>query len=241
MNIHLKLSVLCFTLLLTFVSDLQAQARLDYPELMVTPGASTRIKMEAEKERKQGIGFQLPITISASLTLLAGILQMGNVDKSKDEDELSPYYGILVGAGWLGINYYLAAQYNAYGNAWKEVASLPKKSIREKLVRERVAEAHIHRLGRLGRKLRWLSFATNAVASGLMMSKVEKDSTSELTNVIAILASLGPVMFSNNWVDVRREHKHYKKRIYSPVVNSTILFDPGSRKVLPGLRMAFTF
>ena len=166
---------------------------------------------------------------------------MGNVDKAKDEDELSPYYGILVGAGWLGINYYLAAHYHAYENAWKEVASLPKKSIREKLVRERIAEEHIHRLGRLGRKLRWLSFVTNAAANGFMMSKVEKNSTSELINVVALLGSLGPVLFPNHWVDVRREHKHYKKRIYAPVVDSTLLFDPGSKKVLPGLRVALTF
>src|SRR5262249_20459832 len=56
----------------------------DYPELLVTPSASERLKMEAKSEKSAGLSRMLPIEISGALTLLAGATSLNDPGPSSN-------------------------------------------------------------------------------------------------------------------------------------------------------------
>jgi len=211
-----------------------------YPEIQVRPLATQRIKMQAKKEEKRGIVFQPMMQISAATTLAAGLLQYSNVDESKDKDKRSPLVGTVVGAAWLGVNYFVGHRMNVYETTLNEIKRLPNKKPEHKLIRERIAEEGIRRAAKLSKRMKWLSFLTNAGANTYMLSKAENDSSSEVFNVVALAASLGPLLFRTEWEDIARDQRRYKKRIYGPILTSS-LFQVGDKNIAPGLLFSMKF
>lgn len=213
----------------------------DYPELQVSPLASTRLKLEAIKEKKNTIYTELPLRISALSTLVSGITQLGDVDETKDDRRISPYIGIIVGAGWLSLSHFAFNHSNSYLNAFKIVSKLKKDSKREQLVRERVAEEEIKRLARIGKKMKWLSFLTNAATNAYIIGNADKDSLSIVTGGVGLLSSFAPLLFPTRWEIVLEEQKSYKKKIYSPISFNTLLYNNFTNKFNLGLQLSWNY
>jgi hypothetical protein len=217
-----------------------SETTLNYPELEVTPRASERLVMLADKEKERNYFSQLPLQISAASTLVTGLLQMGNVDEIKDPNKKSPNAGILVGAAWLGINYYITQKYNIYENTLAEVNKVPGKATRDQLVRERIAEEGINKAARLAVRMKWISVITNAGANAFMISKVKKESTAQYMGAISLIASFAPVLFTSEWENVAADQNSYKKKVYGPIF-TTGLFETSSGKFSPGLLLTSSF
>lgn len=211
----------------------------DYPELNVTPRASERLRIEAERESNNKLGFQWQISTSALLTLTAGLMQ--DVDTGSDPEENSPKIGILVGGSWLAINAYLAYGHRGYRSAYESIKDLPAKSERDQLTRERLAEEEINRLGNLAKRLKYISVVSNAAASIHLLSNVKKDTTSEVVNGLALAGSFLPLIFTSPWESVANEQQLYKRKIFSPVASTGILQVPGLDKLVPGLIVSASF
>ncbi len=238
-----KLTLIALIVLvnLSIIVSVSAQG-LSYPELSVTPLASKRLQMEAKLEAENKFYVPMEMQLSALTTFVAGVMQMGNVDLSSDENERSPYAGLLVGGAWLAINYTLSNLHKPYKRAYKKVSKLPRKNKRARLVRERMAEEEINRIGRLGNKMKWMSFVTNAGAAGYMFASAKEDTSAKLVNVIALAASFAPLFFENRWSRVAKEQRRYKKRIYGPVASTALLSVPGSKhRVAPGMMLSMRF
>lgn len=194
-------------------------ASFDYPELAVTPRASERLDFEAKKEMERRFTPYLPIQISALTTLTAGIAQSSGADLADDPDQLSKWAGIGVGGGWLAVTLAMALSEPGYVSASREVSALPKGSKREQLIRERLAEEALEKQGRLGCRLKWISFATNAAANVYMLAQSESGSFARVADGVALLVSAAPLVFTSHWEQIAREQADYKKRIYGPVAS----------------------
>ncbi|EQC46620.1 hypothetical protein [Bacteriovorax sp. Seq25_V] len=212
---------------------------LSYPELQVTPKASERLKMLAADENETGLIFQMPFQVSAASTLVAGLMQFSNVDEQDDPDKKSPLAGVVVGGAWLGINYYLGHHYNIYQRTLKDVNRVTGNSQRDQLTRERYAEEGMNSAARLAKKLKWMSAITNLAANTYMLTNVKKDSTSEIIDGVAILAALGPLFFETTWEQVWRDQKSYKKKIYGPIVSTSVFSVEDT--FVPGLSLSLKF
>ncbi|MBI2520709.1 MAG: hypothetical protein HYV97_09835 [Bdellovibrio sp.] len=218
-----------------------SQDRADYPELLVTPRASERLKIESESEGRKPWNFQWAITVSAMTTLVAGLMQ--EEDPSKDPEGNSGKAGILIGGGWLAVNAFMVYGVRGYKSAYQKVSPMPASSTRDALTRERLAEEEINRLGRLARTMKWLSFATNGLASIQLLSNAKADTTSEVVDMLAIGASLFPLLFTSHWEDVAHEQQQYKKKIFGPVASSMLLpVTVGERtRLVPGIGLTASF
>lgn len=221
--------------------SLHAAKDLAYPELMVTPRASTRLHMEARKEVSQQWSTQLPFQISSVSTLITGLVQTSNIDKTKDSDNYSAYTGIIAGGLLTAANYYYASHYKAFTRSYREIHKLPKKTRREQLIRERLAEERINKIAATYKKLKWISFGTNLGASAYMFSKAKSGTLSKPLAIYSALAAITPLLFSTKYEDVAKEQKAYKKKIYAPVVSTTLLYDKAQRKYLPGAMVSMQF
>jgi hypothetical protein len=231
---HLNLALLIF-----LSSQILAAGTYEYPELQVRPLATQRIKMQAIKEHKRGWVFQPSMQISAAMTFSAGILQYGNVEEADDTKKISPVVGTIIGASWLGVNYFVGQHMKVYRSALREIKAMPNKTATQKLVRERMAEEAINRAAKLENRMKWISVATNAGANLFMLSKVEKDTTSEVFNVASLAASLAPLLFNTDWRDIAKNQRRYKKRIYGPILTTSV-FNVG-KNIAPGALFSFSF
>lgn len=216
-------------------------AKLDYPELQVTPLASARIKMEAGAEKRLKFYSNLPLQLSAISTLTAGVLQMGDVDETKDIDKNSAKLAILIGGGWLAINSYINMRYRPYARAYRKISRLPKKSMRDKLTLERMAEEEINYLGKLGNRIKWLSMFTNIGASAYVISKSKSGSKAKVVGGLSALLAMAPLLFENRWAIIDREQRNYKKKIYGPIVSTGLIQDPGTKGIVPGAFLTLNF
>jgi len=229
--------IICYT----FVLSIYAAKDLAYPELMVTPKASTRLHMEARKEASQQWSTQLPLQVSSISTLVTGLVQTSNVDKTKDPDNYSAYVGIIAGGLSTAANYYYASRYQAFSRSYREIKRLPHKTKRQKLIRERLAEERINQIAATYTRLKWISFGTNFGASIYMASKAQSGTLSKPLAIYSALAAITPLIFSTKYEDVAAEQKAYKKKIYAPVVSTTLLYDKIHRKYLPGAMVSMQF
>jgi hypothetical protein len=216
----------------------------DYPELMVVPKASDRLQMEASKEGDRQWTTYLPIQISAVSTLAAGLTSL------KSENSGPGLSGIGVGAGWLALTTWMAVSYRPYTSAWREVSALPKGSTREQLTRERLAEEEIHRMASVGRKMKWLSFLTNAGAAAYMIAVPGKDAngatlevsqTARVFQYASAALSLTPLVFGFHWNEVHEDQKNYKKRIYAPIASAMVFSEPVTGRTIPGMMFSMSF
>ncbi|MGZ3806760.1 MAG: hypothetical protein ACXVCE_01640 [Bacteriovorax sp.] len=229
-------SVLC----LSFSRMSFADTALSYPELDVTPRATERLNMLIEKERESHFFSQLPMQTSAISTLATGLLQLGSVNESKDPSKKSPNAGIIVGAAWLGINYYVGQRYHVYEETMTDVNKIPGKTARDQLMRERIAEEGINRAARLANRLKWISAATNAGANVYMLSKVKKETAAHYMGAFSLLASFAPVLFTSESERVAEDQNAYKKKVYGPLFTTSV-FETGKGKYSPGFLLSSTF
>lgn len=232
------MTILCIVMailgpLTTYATD------FDYPELQVVPLASERVKMEAIAEQSQGFYSDLPMQVSATATTAAALFAFSDYDKSKDQDGLSPIIGILVGGGWMAINAYHSMMYKPYTRTYNKIRKLKTLSAREKLLKERISEERIKRLARHGKRMKWMSFLTNSFASIHMLTNSKKDSNGQAFATLSILASLGPLIFDNNWEEVGKDHKENKKRIYRPILSAGLV--PVGKNFAPGAMFSLNF
>lgn len=223
-------------------SGLREETQLTYPELEVTPRASERLEMEAKRERRTRWVTHLPIQFSALMTLYAG----SNVDhkdglqgKDKDDFESAQNMAVGVGAGWLVLTGVLSATYQPYYRGWKETVRLPKKTKRDDLTRERLAEEALNAPARLATKLKWFSIATNLWASAQLLQNAEPES--RMTVGIASVAAFAPLLFDYRWSQVATQHREYKKKIYGPVASTVLIPTPDFRHLQPALGLTWSF
>ena len=237
--IYCKYGLVLLLLNFYWVSDVKA-ADYEYPELMVTPRASERLQMEANKENQNRWLVHLPIQTSAAATLVAGLIQSSGHDPGKDSGDQSKMAGITVGAGWLVTSTLLAAFYSPYSSNVQETG-VSGKSPREQLIKERLAEEHLDSVARLSCRLTYLSVLTNLGASVYMAANATSGSTAFTADLVAAAVSFAPVIFMSRWQAVTHEQHEYKKKIYAPIAANTLVVDQMGKTVAPGLSLSFAF
>jgi hypothetical protein len=220
--------------------------QFDYPELTVTPRASDRLQMEAQKEPDHKWTTFLPIQTSAAATLVAGVL-------ANDPNNFTGFItGVSVGGAWLVTSTLLALTYTPYSSAYSEVSPLPKGTVREQLTRERMAEESINRIARVGERIKWISFSTNLAASVFMLLQGKNNLANATptyspaglmtgSEVVSAVFAFAPLFMRFYWSDVRDQQENYKKRIYGPVATSTVFYDSGTRTYVPGFSLSLRF
>ncbi len=227
-------------LFLGFVSNAFAETTLSYPELEVTPRASERLNMLAEKEQKASLLALLPMQISALSTLTTGILRSSSLKDKYQREDAGPNPGLIVGAFWLGMNFYMGQKYKVYETALTEVNKVQGKTTRDQLMKERLAEEGINNSASLASKLKWLSVGTNFGANLVMISQVKSKSKAQYIGAISVLTSLAPLLFTSEWETVAQDQQTYKKKVYGPIF-TTSLFETSTGKFNPGLLVSATF
>jgi hypothetical protein len=231
-----------FTLALCLVFIETSLAQESYPELMVAPKASERLKREASEETKGTFMTHLPLQISGLTTLLAGITSNADLNKGKDSEGIGPKLAMAVGGGWVVASILFQSAYRPYVNGHLEVKKMAYQSTRDQLAAERMAEEHIDQTARLARKIKWLSFGTNALASAFAMSSAEKDSFGKAVSIAGIAASFIPLLFPNKAEQVSEDQRSYKKKVFGPMSLGTgLLNEPGRGNLVPGLSFVTVF
>lgn len=236
-------SVTMFVLLLSLVGQAK-DLELGYPELQVSPSATKRLELEFSKEKTAGWEKHLPIEISALSTFAAGLyLQSQSTDGLDDKKKDNYKYGSMtamgIGAGWLAISAYLTTSYRPYEAGFRTLVNVPNgKSMGEQLTRERMAEETLMSAGSVGRKLKWLSFASNLLASAFVASAGNQNAA--IFGGVASLVAFAPVVFPYSWETTADVHNEYKKRIYGPV--TFMGFTPSaSGEIIPTWNLSYRF
>lgn len=210
---------------------------LDYPELMVTPRASERVRIEAAKEPRDRWTRHAAIQASALTTLVAASMQIS----TSSGDNASKILGFTVGSSWIVTTLALSNFYTPYQTSLDELNGMPAKTQRESLTKERTAEETIYRAGKLGSNLSLLSFGTNFLASAYMLTRADKSTKSFPIDFLAVLTSFSPLIFSSSWQVIANDHRDYKKRIYGPVASATLLPEAATGKVVPGVALSMNW
>jgi len=161
-----------------FADDAKS-TQYDYPELLVTPRATERLKIEARDEESSVWTMHLPIQASALVTTMAGVMALSDKGEKKDQEKEDAaknagQLGIGIGIGWLATTAFVSATYRPYKTALAEVKKLPGKSKQEELTQERFAEEGLLAPARLARRLNLLAVSTNIVAGGYIPPLVRK-------------------------------------------------------------------
>lgn len=230
----------CFVISLFLVTGvIFAEEKSDYPELQVSPRASERLALESEYEHDRPYKFQMPITYASAATLFTALTL--DTDTGRDPDRHARMTGTIVGAGWLALNMYMAYSYRAYSSANQKISILPSKTAREQLVKERMAEEELNHLGRIGRTMKWGSFATNLLSSAYMASNAKRNSNSKVYSGLAVVTSFLPLIFSNHFETVAAEQQQYKKKIFGTISSNFLFLDPVTNKLKAGVGFTATF
>lgn len=215
----------------------------NYPELHVTPLASDRLRMEAEREPSDQWTRYWPIQAAALTTLVAGsqakFRQDSNLNpRDKDRYDDSKLQAQAVGGVWLAFTLGMSAMHAPYESAHRKVAALPAGTERERLTKERMAEEALYGPGHLGFTIRWAAAVTNLASSLLLFDKAHDDSKVYIG--VATATSLLPLIVKSRWERVADRHREYKKKIYGPIASPTIMPD-GQGGVVPGYAVNFSF
>lgn len=234
------IAVILFSMI--FFQDVRAET-FDYPELLVTPLASERIGLEVKREQEVLDRFMdhAPIMVSAGLTMLTATQlssQKGDL-RPQDQSDASDAAKVSLGVGafWLGYTSYLAMTYRPYEDAQRSLSSYGAETPKGKLIRERLAEEKINEAASFGRTLSWFSSGT-LLLSSVVMASLAKDDV-EGYAVVSAVSALAPLYFSYRWVKVEKYHRNYKKRIYGPMVMSSVY--GSDNKWAPMLQVSASF
>jgi hypothetical protein len=218
---------------------------LEYPELSVTPLASQRLKEEALQENKNKWSNLSSIQISGLLTYLAGqqaaqdynpnLKEPQAQDDNRDKIDNASDTAKLIGGFWFLGATTLTLVKSPYKDGFNEIKKLPQKTKQQRLARERLAEEKINAAGNLGKKIKYLSLATNILANSLILMEAQEDA--QVSAAIAVIGAFTPFVFESRWETVSDLHRDYKKKIYGPI--SFII--PRENHWIPGLGMTFLF
>ncbi len=217
------------------------ETRLTYPELEVTPRASERLKIEADRERTNRWFVNFPVQASALMTILAS--NQADVKDDATADEKSEYddrkqRALYVGAGWFILSGVLSATYHPYRSGLNDLRGLPAGTQREQLVRERLAEEALYRPATVANTMKWLSAASELFVT-LSLTKNGTDRARAFAGVAA-MAALAPFIFEHKWSSVAKNHKMYKKKIYGPLSGPILMPEEDGQFAFGyGLQMSF--
>lgn len=230
----MKFTFLCL-MLLSVATQIQAQSNpQNYPELMVVPKASERLVIETARSEQNAWSNYLPLQAASATTLLAGVMTLNDL---KDEDnDIAPKVAIAVGAGWLATSIWLQTSYRPYSKGTSEVTKVNGPNLRSQLAAERLAEEHINQAACLAKKIKWISFLTNAGASAATIGAAEKDSAGQGIAILGTVTSFLPLLFPLSWEQVGADHNSYKKKVFGPVTfTNGLLLNPANQKPTMGL------
>lgn len=213
----------------------------EYPELAVAPRASERVETEAARE-SQAKWTHLSVQAPSAMTMLAGIALFANGTDdtpTRTWPKTAPWVGIGVGAAWIGVTEWVLKRNPPYAIGAKDLATMPKKSVREQLVRERRAEEALEHADSIAKKLKYFSVLTNLGASAYMGAAAKNGSFGRTVAVASAVTSLTPLFFAHPWEKTAAAQRDYKKRIYGPVANVGLLQRNSRGDVSPGLLVSF--
>ncbi|MEZ4872564.1 MAG: hypothetical protein R2827_10075 [Bdellovibrionales bacterium] len=252
--------IISFTFSLIIVAQSQAEPlQLRYPELMVTPRASDRIKMEADNEQNNpGRWYKThtPIQLASLMSLITGTYVKNNepaYDSTRwsnqgeyrdDIDEFRSQASFLQlnGVAWLALTTYMSYNYTPYTDADKALRKLPVKSKRDHLTRERIAEEHLYDAYIVGQRMSWIFAVSNFAFAMTLQDMTDESSSNEAKLLVPItaIASFLPIFIKYRSYEVYQQHETYKKKIYGPVASPSLLADNKGR-LAPGLQLTFNF
>lgn len=240
---------IALALLLTALPDGRAAENYEYPELLVTPSASERVEREAKIERKSTWTAHTAVQSSALMTTIAGFMVRNdsgkvkgdNKDEAKAQASLAGTIGIGAGLAWIATTTFLSATHAPYDDARKDIKSMPAKTERERLAKERAAEEGLEAPALLASRLGWLSFATNLGVSAYMASQAHDALPLAFCGLSAVTA-FAPFVFPAHWESVWKYQQDYKKKIYGPIKVSLLPpADSSSRTMRPAAEWAMQF
>lgn len=217
----------------------EPELAIEYPELSVTPLASKRLLIEANKEPKTRWTTHLPIQSSALMTFFSGFFLL-QVEKRTDNIIAVGSSSMGLGVGWLGLTLGLSVVYKPYKHGYSTIKKLGDKSRREQLEKERQAEELLKTPASLGSKLTYLALVSNLIMNVTVATQA-KDDFVKIWGVLAAITSFSPLLFSYHWGQTYDYHMNYKKRIYGPI--SRVRFDLRSHEndVIPTLAVSTSF
>jgi len=191
-----------------------------YPELLVVPKASQRLTTLAKEENKSRFRSHFILQAPAFFTLLAG-LSATSMDEPQSREAGAIASGI--GLGWLIGTVGLSAMYTPYRSGQQDVAGLGEKSQEQMLAKERRAEEALYFPAYLMRRVQYISAFTNfAGAIAVTSLPEENEKVKALAGVAALMAFL-PLVFDHPWIINHDQQQEYKKKIYGPVAQMTLL------------------
>lgn len=221
-----------------------ADTPLEYPELSVVPRASERIASEAKAESGRTWQNHIPLLVPATMNFAAGaVLQFSGTDDEIDPThsgaKYAPWVGMGVGVLWWGVTVGLLDRAQPYATASRDVSTMPAKTQREQLLRERKAEEEIRAAGRLARRLKYISALSNFATGIYLAGSAQNGEFSKSLAMAAALSSVTPFLFTHRWETIDETQRDYKKRIYGPLVGAT--FFPVASGLAPGVVASLRF
>lgn len=245
----MKLQHMAFVLVLLFINKpaFSDEISLNYPELQVTPLASERLESEAKFEHNDGWKTHWSLQASALATLTSSFTiqqkahdSYSNAEEKKQKNtdfDNAKLMGQVIGGSWLIGTALLNSFYEPYKSTFIANRKMPTDTKKNRLSKERHAESTIKQTAKLSKNLKWLSVATNLVASVHMASEANEDSS--IYPALSALLSFTPLLFPSRWEVTNDEHEIYKKRIYAPVVSAQIMMF--ENKAISGLGAYWSF
>ncbi len=209
-----------------------------YPELLVVPKASQKLASEAKAETKNRFRAHYILQIPAIMTLTAGLGASGMQDaKSKEVGGIATG----VGLGWLLTTVGLSMMYTPYATGQAEVNALADKNLEQNLLKERRAEEALALPAYMMRRIQYISAVTNFGASIAVTSLEEDNQKVKAIAGLAAAAAFLPLIFEHPWISTYDQQQDYKKKIYGPVAQLTMLSQPKTGHLTPGLELSLRF
>lgn len=231
MKKHLKRTLSQFVLVIFSISSTALAgeesslfSNLDYPELQVAPRASERLSQLAALEDDQGLLMYWTTMSSGLATFIAGATHSGkNKDNTttqeKEDSKYAATTAMSVGAVWMGIGGYFSYKRWA-ASRLQDVRKINGKDKRSDLARERMAEEAMAFASDNLKTLKYLSVATNLMASAYVANYTPREN--QIYSSIAIGLSFLPLLFDNPYETAWEKQQEYKKKIYAPLVSWNI-------------------
>lgn len=207
-----------------------------YPELLVVPRASQRLATEANNEAKAGFRTHFILQAPAFMTLIAGA-SATTMKEAKSKETGAIAAG--VGLGWLVATLGLSSVYTPYRTGQAEVGPMSEKSREQSLAKERRAEEALAFPAYIMRRVQYISAFTNFAASIAIAGLPEENEKIKALGGVAAAVALLPLIFDHPWIATYEQQQDYKKKIYGPVAQLTLL--PQAQSWTPGLELSFRF